>query len=140
MRERYVFLGTELLSKIGKRKPDRVRTNLSGLVRTRGKGVWLEAPWPTTTAARLHVLAHEVAHVILHFKPYILSAKRLPLKPAHVEEYEAERWATTWLRVHGVRAADEIEKGRVLVADHIRRDRKSGVGYIDPAAEHYALF
>jgi len=62
------------------------------------------APWPTTTANRLYILAHEVGHIVLcHCKNND--------KPEFIGELEAEGWAHDELRRLGVPVPPDMTSG-----------------------------
>lgn len=95
--ERYEYLGRELLSYIGLERPHRIRKSYSGRVELRSGRLWVEAPWPTCGWRKLYILAHEVAHCVLH-----VESMRAGKPESGDEELEAELWAIKWLSRRGV--------------------------------------
>jgi hypothetical protein len=133
---RYAQLGCDLLATIGLDQPTRLRNTLSGRAgRRRDGSISLACPWPTTTRRRLYIAAHEVAHIVLHYRVDGTRIRQL----RHVEEYEAEQWAHRWLREHGVAVPrKETDRAKLYVRAKITRAIKNGAKTIDPAAAKYA--
>ena len=116
--ERYEHLGRELLSYIGLKEPHVIRRTYSGAVTVRNGRIHVSAPWPTSGPRKLYVLAHEVAHAILH-----VGAIKAGHPSLGREELEAETWAISWLRARGVHVSDEIKRGaRDYVIASYRRE------------------
>lgn len=77
----------------------------------------------------LGVYLHEVAHAKLH---------RHSIRPHHMDEYEAERWAHQALRDCGFRVSRTITSAaKSYVAECIRIDRIKGLP-IDPKIRRWA--
>jgi hypothetical protein len=134
--ERYAQLGCDLLATVGLDQPTTVRKTLSGRAgRRRDGSISLACPWPTTTRRRLYIAAHEVAHIVLHYRVDGTRIRQLQ----HVKEYEAEQWAHRWLREHGVAVPrKETDRARRYVRAKINQAIKNGAKTIDSAAAKYA--
>jgi hypothetical protein len=77
---------------------------------------------------RLHVYLHEVAHIV---------CKHNRKKPLHVEEMEAEQWATRVMREEGIPVPLEaLEFGKRYVQGKIQTAEWRGEP-IDPAARRF---
>lgn len=82
------------------------------------------------TRKQLYILAHECAHVALGHHQ---------VKPRHVEEMEAEKWAHEALRRHGVAVPRSMTKrAKQYVARKIHQAKRRGAKRIDPAAAAFA--
>jgi len=78
----------------------------------------IEIPWPPTHVETLAVIAHEVAHSLLHDEE----------TRGHVMEYEAELWSFRWLRARGLRVPRFYQSAAQRnVSARIREDMKAGV-------------
>jgi hypothetical protein len=89
----------------------------------------IKVPEPTTRR-RLHIYLHEVAHVVLNHNRK---------KPRHVEELEAEQWATATMRKHGIPVPRKTLKGsKAHIRRAIRKAYKRGAKKIDKNAANYA--
>ncbi len=72
----------------------------------------IEAPWPPRTPTDIHVLAHEIGHIVLehHFSG----------KPTWLQEFEAEQYARKVMRRYKVPRARAIaERRRHLIAHEL---------------------
>ena len=78
----------------------------------------VSVPWPPTHVEVVAVIAHEVAHAILHDDEH----------RTHIMEYEAEQWSFRWLRSRGVRIPRHYQDSATRnVRDAIKTDLKKGV-------------
>lgn len=88
----------------------------------------IEVPWPPTHVETVAVIAHEVAHALLHGDE----------NRGHVMEYEAEMWSFRWLRSRGVRVPRFYQNAaRRNVKSAIKGDIKAGVK-IRPSIRRWA--
>lgn len=77
----------------------------------------ISVPWPPTHVETIAVIAHEVAHALLHEHE----------TRDHVREYEAESWAFRWMRSRGLRIPrDHVDGARWNVRAAIVADIKAG--------------
>jgi hypothetical protein len=89
----------------------------------------MSVPKPRTRRA-LHIYLHEVAHIVLDHRRQ---------KPRHVEELEAEQWATATMRKHGVPVPRKtLKDSKAHVARAIRKAKRRGAKQIDRKATKYA--
>ncbi|PWL16595.1 hypothetical protein DKP76_16625 [Falsochrobactrum shanghaiense] len=105
------------------------RKSLSG-VAYGGKIRRIEAPRPITRKS-LYIFLHECAHAHLHF-----GGTRLP---RHVEEFQAEKWAHSKMREHGIPVPRTMtERAKKYVARKIVQAEKRGAKSIDREAQRFA--
>ncbi|KAB2673723.1 MULTISPECIES: hypothetical protein [Brucella/Ochrobactrum group] len=104
------------------------RKSLTGVAR--GHVRQIEAPRPVTRKS-LYIFLHECAHAHLHF-----GGTRLP---RHVEELQAEKWAHSKMREHGIPVPRTMtERAKKYVARKIVQAEKRGAKSIDPEARRFA--
>ena len=105
----------------------RIRRSISGSASVR-EGI-LTVPRPFTRRA-LHVFFHECAHIVLD---------HVSRKPRHVEEMEAEQWATDAMRRHGFAVPRErLRHAKWHVGDQIKRAIRNRARSIDLKAAKFA--
>ncbi|MCH4541838.1 MULTISPECIES: hypothetical protein [Brucella/Ochrobactrum group] len=104
------------------------RKSLSGVHRG-----WLrriEAPRPVTRKS-LYIFLHECAHAHLHCGG--------PKLPVHVKELQAEKWAHSKMREHGIPVPRTMtDRAKAYVARKIDRAEKRGAKSIDREAQRFA--
>lgn len=123
---RYLAVARALKQESGVRE-HKLRRTLSG--KAFPMRACIEAP-EGRSRKQLYILAHECAHVAL---------THMGQKPRHVEEFEAEMWAHSALRRHGIAVPRASTlAARQYVADKIAQARKGGAQHIDPAALAFA--
>ncbi|PWL16442.1 hypothetical protein DKP76_17405 [Falsochrobactrum shanghaiense] len=104
------------------------RKNLTGV--HRGSLRQIEAPQPVTRKS-LYIFLHECAHAHLHG-----SGSKLPV---HVKELQAEKWAHSKMREHGIPVPRSMtERAKAYVAWKIDRAKKRGAKSINPEAQRFA--
>lgn len=104
------------------------RNSLSGV--HRGWLRQIEAPRPVTRKS-LYIFLHEGAHAHLHCGG--------PKLPVHVKELQAEKWAHSKMREHGIPVPRTMtDRAKAYVARKINRAEKRGAKSIDREAQRFA--
>ncbi|WP_112593099.1 hypothetical protein [Brucella tritici] len=104
------------------------RKSLSGV--HRGWLRQIEAPRPVTRKS-LYIFLHECAHAHLHCGG--------PKLPVHVKELQAEKWAHSKMREHGIPVPRTMtDRAKAYVARKIDRAEKRGAKSIDREAQRFA--
>lgn len=113
--------GRKLLAMIGKSEPDGIAKGAYGYVVLQSGQPQLTAPWPTTDCKTLHVVAHEVAHWLLHVV-WVDGEWRSVNLPGYLKEYQAESYARQLLKRVGCAGCAEysVSQARKYVAAHVR--------------------